>query len=54
MIIVTAVDEDDESEVYAFDCASKSIADMLEGSLIVCGSQGDGPAAGDLDSRLRT
>jgi len=37
MIIVTAVDEDDESEVYAFHCGSEMIANLLEAKLIVCG-----------------
>jgi hypothetical protein len=37
MIIVTAVDEDDGFEVYAFHCANEMIANFLEGKLIVCG-----------------
>ena len=37
MIIVTAVDEDDGNEVYAFNCATHMIANLLEAALIVCG-----------------
>jgi hypothetical protein len=37
MIIVTAIDEENGHEVYAFHCESDLIATYLEGALLACG-----------------